>query len=146
MTDRNEVSNAARHAPAKPLPIVTDENRPFWDATARRELRMQRCRTCGHIRYPIQALCPVCLSADAEWHLLSGRGVVFAKVVYHRAFHPAWAGDVPYNVVLVQLDEGPRMYGNVVGVANDAFGVGDAVELTFDHVSDEITIPRFRLG
>jgi uncharacterized OB-fold protein len=131
--------------PSKPLPTITEENRPFWDAAACGELRMQRCLACGHIRHPIQALCPVCLSTELDWQLLSGRGTIFAKVVYHRAFNPAWAADVPYNVVLVQLDEGPRMYGNVLGSANDAFGIGDAVEVVFDPVSEDISVPRFRL-
>ncbi len=131
--------------PEKPEPVLTEENRPFWAAAASGELRMQQCRACGHIRYPIQARCPRCLSPDAQWHRLSGRGTVFAKVVYHRAFHPAWAADVPYNVVLVQLDEGPRMYGNVID-APDGFAVGDAVEVMFDRISDEVAIPRFRLG
>jgi uncharacterized OB-fold protein len=132
--------------PAKALPTITDENRPFWDAAARGELRMQRCLACGHIRHPIQALCPVCLSAEVEWHRLSGRGTVFAKVVYQRAFNPAWAADTPYNVVLVQLDEGPRMYSNIVGSPNDAFAIGDAVEVVFERIADGVSVPRFRLG
>jgi hypothetical protein len=135
--------------PAKPLPIVNDENRPFWTAAARGELSMQRCLACGHIRFPIQPLCPRCLAGEFDWATLSGRAEILAKVVYHRAFHPAYAPDVPYNLVLVQLTEGPRMYGNVVE-ADDSIGeaagaaVGDQVEAVFEPVADGLCVPRFR--
>ena len=129
----------------KPLPDIDDENREFWEGAARGELRMQRCQDCGHVRFPIQPLCPRCLSARLEWAALSGRGEVFAKVVYHRAFHPAYAADVPYNLVLVQLVEGPRMYSNVIAADHADFGVGDAVQVAFDQVTESIHIPRFRL-
>jgi uncharacterized OB-fold protein len=130
---------------AKPLPTITEENKPFWDAAREGRLSMQQCSSCGHIRFPIQDLCPVCISPDFAWAQLSGNGEVFAKIVYHRAFHPAYRGDVPYNLVMVQLDEGPRMFSNVVGTPNDEFAVGDLLEVVFDQVTDEVTIPRFRL-
>lgn len=134
-----------RPLPEKPLPTIDEGNQPFWDAAARGELHMQQCERCGHIRFPIQPLCPRCLSPQANWTALSGRGEIFAKIVYHRAFHPAYAADVPYNLVLVQLAEGPRMYSNVVGTRGDGFAVGDQVEVVFDHVANAIYVPRFRL-
>ncbi|HEX3650976.1 MAG TPA: OB-fold domain-containing protein [Pseudonocardiaceae bacterium] len=127
--------------PAKPLPTITDENRPFWDGCAKGELRMQECSSCGHVRYPIQSLCPRCLAAEFTWRTLSGRGEVFAQAVYHRAFHPAYTADVPYNLVLVQLAEGPRMYSNVV---DGDVHVGDRLTVVFDEVADGIHLPRFR--
>lgn len=129
--------------PAKTLPAITEENRPFWDAARQRRLVMQRCTACGHIRYPIQALCPGCLSDQLEWTEISGRGTVLAVVVYHQAFNAAWKSDVPYNVVLVQLEEGPRMYGNVTGAAGNAVQVGDPVRAVFMPVSDDVVVPRF---
>ncbi len=128
----------------KPLPTLNDENRPFWDACRAGELRLQKC-TCGHLRYPINRFCPVCLSDQCVWTPVSGRGTVFAYVVFHNAYHPGFKGDLPYNVALVQLEEGPRMYSNVVGTPNDQVRVGDALEVVFDPVTPDITIPRFRL-
>jgi uncharacterized OB-fold protein len=128
----------------KPLPNITDRNRPFWDAARQGELRMQRCLACGHVRYPIGPVCTVCLSEDSEWARLSGRGTVFATLVYHQVYNPAYADDVPYNVSMIQLDEGPRLFSNVVGVPPDQVKVGDAVEVVFDAVTDEVSIPRFR--
>jgi uncharacterized protein len=133
------------NTPPKPLPTVTDENREFWAAARAGVLRLQRCDACGHFRNPVQALCPECLGDAFTWTDLSGRGTVFAKVVYHRAFHPAYRDDVPYNVVMVQLAEGPRMFSNVVGADADDIHVGDHLEAVFDAVDDEITVPRFRL-
>lgn len=144
------VMTEALTPPARPLPIVNDENRPFWTAAARGELCLQRCLACGHIRFPIQALCPRCLGDEFDWATLSGRAEILAKVVYHRAFHPGYAQDVPYNLVLVQLAEGPRMYGNVVeadGIAGAAAAgavVGDQVEAVFEPVADGLCVPRFR--
>jgi len=129
----------------KPLPTLTDENRPFWDGCRQGRLRMQQCDDCSHIRYPISHCCPKCLSYGFHWQDLSGRGEVFSYVVFHQLYNKAFADDIPYNVSLVQLEEGPRMYSNVVGVDNDAVKVGDKLEVVFDAVTPEITIPRFRL-
>jgi uncharacterized OB-fold protein len=128
---------------AKPLPTVTDENREFWEGARAGRLRMQRCSGCEHIRFPIQSLCPQCLSGDFDWHDLSGDGEVFSTIVYQRAFHPAYRDDVPYNLVMVQLAEGPRMFSNVVGVDPDSVRVGDRLRVVFEAVSDEISVPRF---
>jgi uncharacterized OB-fold protein len=87
-----------------------------------------------------------CLSEDFEWTKLSGKGTVFSFVTFHQVYHPAYKGDVPYNVSIIQLDEGPRMISNVVGVPPSDVAVGQKVEVLFDHVSDECTIPRFRLA
>ncbi len=128
---------------AKPLPTISERNRAFWEATRRGELRMQRCLACGHVRYPIGPVCTRCLSEETEWARLSGRGTVFATLVYHQVYNPAYRDDVPYNVALIQLEEGPRMFSNVVGVPPEQVRVGDPVEVVFDPVTDEVTIPRF---
>lgn len=128
----------------KPLPTITDENREFWEGAKRGKLRMQKCGDCGHIRYPISHVCPKCLSYNFNWTDLSGRGEVFSYIVFYQLYNKAFEKDIPYNVALVQLEEGPRMYSNVVGVDNDAVKVGDKVEATFDPVTPEVTIPRFK--
>ena len=85
---------------------------------------MQRCRACGRLRYPAAIVCPECLSGEAEWQAVSGRGKVFSFVVFHRAYHPAWEGRVPYNVALIELDEGPILLSNVIDVDNAKLAVG----------------------
>jgi uncharacterized OB-fold protein len=68
---------------------------------------------------------------------------VYSSIVFHQVYHPEFAANVPYNVSLVQLDEGPRMISNVVGVPPSEVRVGDPVQVSFDQVTDEVAIPRF---
>lgn len=133
-------------APQRPLPTIDHDNRPFWEGARAGELRMQKCCGCDHIRYPITDLCPQCLSGEFEWQRLSGRGKVFSTIVFHQVYHAAFAGEVPYNVSLIQLDEGPRMFSNVVGIPPSDVKVGDVVEAVFDPVGEDITLPRFRIA
>ncbi|MNL61152.1 hypothetical protein D3C87_1850380 [compost metagenome] len=69
---------------------------------------------------------------------------MLSTIVFHQVYHPAFAGDVPYNVSLIQLEEGPRLLSNVVGLPPSEVRVGDAVQAAFDAVTPEVTIPRFR--
>ncbi len=131
-------------ASEKPLPELGELNTPFWHAARAGTLAMQECGDCHHIRYPISHVCPKCLSETYGWTALSGRGTVFSSIVFHQVYHPAYKGEVPYNVSIVQLDEGPRMVSNVVGVPPSEVAVGQRVAVVFDPVNDEIAIPRFR--
>lgn len=128
----------------KPLPHITPDNRPFWEATRRHELRLPRCLECGYVRYPLGPLCPQCLSERCEWQRLTGRGKISSWVVFHKAYFPAFADDIPYAVVQVELEEGPRLTSNLVGVPNDAIKIGMPVEVVFDDVTPDITLHRFR--
>ena len=129
---------------AKPLPRVTADNRPFWEAARRHELALQRCEDCTRFRYPPAPVCPECLSERFTWTPVSGRGTVTTFVIVHRPYFASFAADLPYNVVQVQLDEGPRLTANLVGVANADLRIGARVEVVFDDVTPDVTIPRFR--
>jgi hypothetical protein len=126
------------------MPEITDLNRPFWQSLTEHVLVLQQCDRCAHLRYPISEVCPECLSPDATWTPLSGRGTVFSTIVFHQVYHPAFADKVPYNVSLVRLAEGPIMVSNVVGPAPADVAVGDPVAVVFDHVTPDVVIPRFR--
>ena len=129
---------------AKPLPRITRDNRPFWEACRRHQLALPHCTACAHAFWPPGPLCPFCFAAAVEWRRVSGRGTVSSFVVVHPKWFPAFAAEIPYNAVQVELEEGPRLTANLVGVANDAIAVGLAVEVVFDDVTDEVTLPRFR--
>jgi uncharacterized OB-fold protein len=141
-----EFERAADPALAPVAPTVTELNRPFWDGCVAGELRLQRCRPCDHLRYPISEICPRCLSPDYDWEALSGRGEIVSWVVFQRGYHEAWAGLVPYNVVLVELDEGPRMFGNVEPIARLDLAVGAAVSVVFVAAPDGTSIPRWSVA
>jgi uncharacterized OB-fold protein len=128
----------------KPLPRPSEDSAPYWEAAHRGELRMQKCLDCGHVRFPPAILCARCLSESAEWAKLSGRGTVYSWIVVHQSQHPAFNPDTPYNVAIVELEEGPRLHTNIVGCANDAIQIGMPVEVVFDKVADDTSLVRFR--
>ena len=128
----------------KPLPSLDEANKPFWAAARERKLALQHCGNCGKPRYPISHVCPHCLSEEYEWKAVSGCGTVYSSIVFHQIYNQAFAGDAPYNVSLIQLEEGPRMISNVVGIAPSEVKVGDRVQVMFDPVTPEISIPRFQ--
>lgn len=128
----------------KPLPKVDDLTRPFWEAARRHELLLQRCKQCGEYRYPPGFTCPECLSDDLEWVKASGRGTIYTWTVFHKVYHPAFAAEAPYPVIAVELDEGPRMITNIAGLKPEDLEIGMPVEVVFEEMSEEITLPRFR--
>ena len=128
----------------KPLPRPNEDTAPYWEAAHNRELRMQRCSDCGHIRFPPALLCARCLSEKHEWVKLSGHGTVFSWIVVHQSQHPAFNADTPYNVTIVQLDEGPRLHTTLIDCPNDQIRIGMPVEVVFDRINDEVTLPKFR--
>jgi hypothetical protein len=123
-------------------PVLTEVNRGFWEGAAAHRLVVQRCDRCGELRYPPAAHCPRCLSGGWGWQEVSGRGELLSYVVVHQRYHPAWAHRVPYNVVLVQLDEGPRMFSNLLPLGRTDLAVGMRVRVVFDD-EDGLTVPRF---
>jgi uncharacterized OB-fold protein len=128
----------------KPLPTITGDNREYWEYCKKHELRMQRCRDCGYIRFPPSILCPRCHSLEAEWTRLSGRGKIYSFVVFRVPYHPSYANDIPYDVAFIQLDEGPRMESNVTGIKVEDIKFGMPVEVYFDDITEEISLPKFR--
>jgi uncharacterized protein len=129
----------------KPVPSPDADSAPFWRACRSRKLLLQRCVSCGAVRFPPSGMCPQCRSTAAEWIEASGRGTLYSWIVVH---HPVpkevYAADVPYVVALVELEEGVRMPTNLVGCAPHAIRGGMPVEVVFDEVSAELTLPRFR--
>jgi len=128
----------------RPLPSPTKVSRPFWEACRNRRLTVQRCADCGfHAYFPVYA-CPECLSDRVEWVEASGKGTVFSVTVVERGAGGAFEAELPFCVALVELSEGPVMMSNVVGVPPHSVRIGDAVQVDFRDVSDEVTLPVFR--
>ena len=120
------------------------EAKPFWANLREHRLSAQRCKSCGKFfTFPPQGSCPHCLSPEYEWVTLSGKGKVYSFVTYCRAWHPSYQDKVPYNVSLIDLDEGPRLISNVVGCSPDQVKIGMAVEVVYDDREDH-TLPLFR--
>jgi uncharacterized OB-fold protein len=127
----------------KQLPAITNIDRPFWDGAKKHQLMAYRCLNCGSF-YSQVTDCVACENPRMEWIEVSGRGQVFTFGIYHQLYHPAWKDDLPYNVSWIKLDEGPLLLSNVVGCRNEDIRIGMPVEVVFDDVTDEVTLPRFR--
>lgn len=127
----------------KPLPIVTSSDRPFWEGAKRRDLMAYKCMTCGTFYYPA-VHCTRCGRPDMQWVKVSGKGSIYSFVIYYQVYHPAWKGEIPYNVAWIRLEEGPLLVSQVVGCKNEELRVGMPVEVVFDDVDEKIALPKFR--
>ncbi len=133
-------------APGKPMPRPESRalTAPFWEATRRHELVIQRCGSCSSWIFHPREQCPECFSRELAWTPVSGRGRVYAFTVVHQPAHPGFRGETPYTYAVIQLEEGVRMASNVVGCAPAEVTVDMTVEAVFDDVSPEWTLVKFR--
>jgi uncharacterized OB-fold protein len=129
---------------AKPLPRIDEESKGFWEGCQRHELYIQRCRSCGRTRYYPRALCPHCLSSDTEWVLSSGRGTVYTYTVTQQNQAAGFRDSLPYVLAYVELKEGVRVLTNIVDCDPTAVRIGMPVEVMFEDVTPEATLPKFK--
>ncbi len=128
----------------KPVPSPTPTTRPFWDGAREGELRIQRCAACErHFFYP-RVACPNCSSPDVSWVRASGRATLYSYIISHQPA-PGFEDEVPFVIAIVQLEEGPRMLTNLVGIAPDPelLALDMPLEVVFEP-RGEVTIPLFR--
>lgn len=128
---------------AGPLPQATPETQPFFDGLRERKLMIQRCGACGQAYYYPRPICPHCMSDDVHWFQASGKGLVYSFVINHRS-SPGF--EAPYVIAVVELEEGPRMMTNLVGIEPDPEVVqcDMAVEIVYEDVTADVTLPKFR--
>jgi uncharacterized protein len=132
--------------PAKPLPILDPDTKPFWDAARGHELRAQQCSGCGRFRWPPSGVCPDCHSWQSQWVKLPGTGIIDSYVVVHQPIG-AFASEVPYVTAKIVLDGTgghANIVSNVTDCAWDRVRVGMPVSVYFDDVADDVTLPKFR--
>ena len=137
--------------PAKPIPVPDAISAPFFDGALRGELMLQRCKACGtfmspiaYIGVPLRARCVTCFSADLEWAPSCGRATLFSFAVVHQAYDEAFAAEVPYNIAVVETEEGVRITSQVVDCAGDELRIDMPLQVVFERMSDEVAVPKFR--
>ena len=130
---------------SKPLPAITPDMREFFDGARSGRLMIQKCDSCGTLRFPAHDLCSKCNSTTSRWVPVSGRGEVFSFNIMHQLYHPGFASEVPYAVVMVELEEGCKFVSNLLGIKPHDIKCGMPVEVTFEKLSDEVSMPKFRL-
>jgi uncharacterized OB-fold protein len=122
-------------------PVVDEDGAPFWEYAAQGELRVQTCADCAEPRFPPRPCCPHCQSFASEWRPVSGRGRVWSYVVPHPPLLPDYAELAPYNVIVVELADAPRirLVGNLVtgpdapinSLPADRIRIGARVQVVF---------------
>jgi uncharacterized protein len=105
---------------------------------------MQKCRQCGHIRFPISIVCPRCHPLEFDWTRLSGKEKFYSFCVYRQAYHPAYEDNIPYAAAIIQSEEEPRMESNIIDCKMKDIHIDMSVVVSFDDVTDEITLPKFK--
>ncbi|MFF4834746.1 Zn-ribbon domain-containing OB-fold protein [Streptomyces sp. NPDC001315] len=122
-------------------PVIDPDGAPFWQYAAQGELRIQACADCGELRFPPRPCCPHCQSFGTTWRKVGGRGRVWSYVVAHPPLLPDYAEQAPYNVVVVELADAPRirLVGNLVSrpgaplnsLSPDRVRIGARVQVVF---------------
>ena len=125
-------------------PMMNRDSEFFWEGTRKGELRIQKCGACGELRHPPGPMCPACGATQPDYVVARGTGTVYSYVV-HR--HPPVPGKaLPILRVLVELDEGVRMVGELLDAEPEDVKIGAPVEVAWNRVDDDLTIPAWRLA
>lgn len=127
----------------KPLPEPDQWSRPFWDACREHRLIAQRCDVSGVTWFPPGPVSPVTRDRSWSWVDLSGRGRIASFVIIHQKYFTGFADEIPYAVIEVELDDGPVLISNIVGLGKRTLEVGMRVQVVFEKANDEFVIPRF---
>ncbi len=135
----------------KSLPLPNATTKPFWDGCKRHELLAQKCKHCGDLQLPPRPSCPKCMSLDFDWVKLSGKGKLYTYTVTYQQLLPGF-NELPYAVILVELDESPqkgearrlRLVSNLVGCDVKDMRIGMPVEVVFDDVVEDVSLPKFK--
>jgi uncharacterized protein len=142
MAQENMVQD--KPAYAKPVPTIDADSAPYWNGARENKLMIQRERSTGRCFLYSRRLVPGVDDAQVEWIQASGKGTIYSFTVAHAPAGPAFKADVPYVVASIELEEGARILTNIVTDRPDALRIGQPVQVFFDKVSDELTIPKFR--
>ena len=130
----------------KPLPEITDQTRPFWAAAKAGKLVLQKCTRCGTAQFHPKPWCVECGCRDIPWTDAKPSGAVYAFTISRAiAMNLAgWQGEMPVIMCLIDLDDGARLYGQVVECKPEDMQIGMRVDVVFEDISEEAGIPKFR--
>ena len=129
----------------KPQPRISHDTAPFWEALREHKLSLPKCNKCGKVSFPPRPFCPLCFDTDITYTELSGKGTVHTFSVVYQNRAPGFAEEVPYVVGYVTLDEGPQMMSNITGIDPAEVRIGQRVEVYFDDVTPNLTLPKFKV-
>jgi uncharacterized OB-fold protein len=123
--------------------VADEASQPFFDAAKEGKLLLKHCSACDRYMTYSAEFCDACLNQSLDWKQASGKGTIYSFVVMHQVLHPGFAGEVPYNVIVVETAEGPRLQSNLLGSPDSEITVGMPVEVTFAEAG-EVTVPYWK--
>ncbi len=136
---------------AKPVPVPDEASAPFFAGALDGKLMLLRCHACGtfmsptaYLGVPVRPRCVQCFGPELEWTASSGKAMLYSFALMHQLYDEAFAAELPYNIAVVQTEEGVRLTSQVVGCPNDELKIGMPLEVIFERCSDEVAIPKFR--
>jgi uncharacterized OB-fold protein len=129
----------------RPIPVPDAATEAFFSAAKQGKLLIKRCPNCGRNRPPQAERCDSCQNENLEWQEASGKGTIYSFVIMHQVVHPAFKDEVPYAVIVVDLDEGVRFQSNLVGTDQADIRIGMSVEAVFEDLSESVAVPKFRV-
>jgi uncharacterized OB-fold protein len=130
----------------RPLPKVRTLTEPFWEGTRLHELRQQYCLKCGALNWYPRHSCFRCGSLELAWKRVSGLGRLYSFTVLNeviRGYSKYFESELPLLLGLVDLDEGVRMFSNIVNCKPAKLRIGMRLEVVFEKVTETITLPKF---
>ena len=128
----------------KPIPVIQPWTREFWKATKKGNLLIQQCQECNSNIFFPKKVCPECWSGNLDWQEASGKAQVYTFTVMRDMVEPKFMGDLPYVIAMVDLEEGIRMTTRIVNCNPDDVEIGMNVEVVFEEVSPECSLPMFQ--
>lgn len=130
----------------KPItPIPTRISKEYWEAAKRHEFIIQKCEECSkHVFYP-RAFCPHCLSSRLKWVKASGSGVIHTYSIVHKMSMMNFKKKTPYNIAIIELDEGVRLMSEVINCSPEELEIGKRVKVVFEDITERYSIPKFIL-
>ena len=127
----------------RPLPVMTDLSKVFYDGCKKNKLLFQKCKDCGEIIFFPKLICTNCMGRELEWQESSGKGKIFSFTVTYDAAPPEFMPYVPFVLAVVTLEEGFNILTNIEDCEFEAICCDMPVVVKFDPVTPEVTLPKF---
>lgn len=125
----------------RPLPHTNEPlTAEYWQATNNGELKIRKCQSCGSLQFPPREMCIHCHTQDFDWITVSGNAKLFTLSPSITPSFPAFKDDAPYTIVIVELEEGPRMLGWAANIEADQLEIGMPMQPVFRKVNDDVTL------
>lgn len=127
-------------------PAWTIDSLPYWEGCKQNELRYQTCDCCHEVVFHPRAACPYCLAPELTWRRSAGIGTIYSFAIQHVPLDRATPGKLPMTLAIVKLNEGFHMFTEISETDLGIVKIGASVEVWFDHVADDLALPKFKVS